>query len=48
MPAGTSFGSDAGTQGRQFEPQRILPPQRTPACSALTRSLSGFELASDG
>jgi hypothetical protein len=30
MPAGTSFGSDAGTQGRQLEPQRILPPQRTP------------------
>jgi hypothetical protein len=26
MPAGTSFGSDAGTQGRQLEPRRILQP----------------------
>lgn len=30
MPAGTSFGSDAGTQGRQLEPRRILQPHGPP------------------
>ena len=28
MPAGTSLGSDAGTQGRRLEPRRILQPHR--------------------
>src|SRR6266511_3733154 len=30
MPAGTSFGSDAGTQGRQLAPRRILQPHGPP------------------